>query len=93
MTAELVAQHPDPTAIIKTEHSVYEIDKDRCRVRRLTSDHDPTPRQGEDGDWKGYEDLRFMADGMFIIWGFTYSGIAQGTLTSRILEINGVDVT
>lgn len=93
MTSEALARQPEPTVIIKTTFSVYEVDRENCRIRRLTSDHEPTPRQGQDGEWRGYEDLRFMNDGMFIIWNHTYSGIAQGTLTSPIVEIAGVDVT
>jgi hypothetical protein len=90
MTADAVARQPEANVIVKTTFSVYEVDREQCRIRRLVSDHEPTPRQGPDGQWRSYEDLRYMADGMFIIWGHTYSGIAQGTLTSPILEINGV---
>lgn len=37
--------------------SVYEADTTNKKIRRLTGKNDPTPRQGEDGQYKSYESL------------------------------------
>lgn len=34
--------------------SVYEVNTDSKKIRRLNGSADPTPRQGKDGDWKSY---------------------------------------
>lgn len=38
----------------KTVYSVYELDLEGKRMRRLEGENDPTPRQGPDGEWKTY---------------------------------------
>lgn len=34
--------------------SVYEVNSDSKKIRRLSGVKDPTPRQGKDGEWRGY---------------------------------------
>lgn len=34
--------------------SVYELDRPREQVRRLEGSKNPTPRQGQDGEWKKF---------------------------------------
>lgn len=34
--------------------SVYEVDTEGKKIRRLQGKKDPTPRQGKDGEWRGY---------------------------------------
>jgi len=37
--------------------SVYEINTDSKKIRRLNGKADPTPRQGKDGEWRTYASL------------------------------------
>lgn len=37
--------------------STYEVDLENKRIRRLSGEHDPTPRQGRDGDWRSYLEI------------------------------------
>jgi hypothetical protein len=37
-----------------TENSLYEVDLAASRIRRLAGKENPTPRQGEDGEWKTF---------------------------------------
>jgi hypothetical protein len=34
--------------------SVYEVDTEAKKIRRFNGKKDPTPRQGKDGEWRGY---------------------------------------
>ncbi len=34
--------------------SVYEVDTESKKIRRLNGKADPTPRQGKDGEWQSY---------------------------------------
>lgn len=43
--------------IAYTLNSCYELDLVAKKVRRLKGKEDPTPRQGEDGEWKIYTDI------------------------------------
>lgn len=42
--------------------SVYEVDVTNKKIRRLSGTTDPTPRQGEDGEWKSYEDFGSLTE-------------------------------
>lgn len=72
--------------IVTTEHSIYQVDLKARVMRRLNSSHDPTPRQGVDGEWKAYDSLTprtpEVGTSIFIDWGE-----GRGTLTSLITEI------
>lgn len=37
--------------------SVYEVDADNKKLRRLTGRTDPTPRLGKDGEWRQYSEI------------------------------------
>jgi hypothetical protein len=37
--------------------STYEVDQDNKKIRRLKGKADPTPRQGQDGEWREYINL------------------------------------
>ena len=56
----------------QTEHSTYEWAPLVRMIRRVTSDHEPTPRQG-DGDWQPCQIVMFHSDGpegypAIIVW-------------------------
>lgn len=58
---------------ITTSGSVYEVDEKNHNIRRLIGKGDPTPRQGKDGEWRKYAELRpspleIGAQAM-IVWG------------------------
>lgn len=66
---------------VTTENSVYEIDVENLRTRRIKGIEDPTPRQGPDSEWKSYANLQFVDGGVFFDW----DGEGHGTLTSPIV--------
>lgn len=37
--------------------SVYIVNTDSKKIRRLNGVNDPTPRQGKDGEWRSYQEL------------------------------------
>ena len=37
--------------------SMYEVDLEEKKCRRLIGIQDPQPRQGKDGEWKNYKDI------------------------------------
>ena len=53
--------------------SVYEINTDSKKIRRLKGKEDPTPRQGKDGEWRPYVDTFpnpiQVGKGVVIAWG------------------------
>lgn len=71
--------------IIRTENSIYEVDPNDRRIRRLSGKKEPSRRQGEDGQWRFYEILHLGSIGepMFV----DYLGDGCGTLTSHVMEI------
>jgi hypothetical protein len=69
-----------------TENSVYEVDVTNKRVRRLVSTHEPTPRQGADGEWKEFASMSLLlAVGECVF--FDWDDFGHGTLTSPVVEI------
>jgi hypothetical protein len=58
--------------IFKTKTgSVYEVDAEANKIRRLQGKNAPTSRQGQDGDWKQYEYISppKVGSGVTIVWG------------------------
>ncbi len=70
--------------------SVYEMDVENQRVRRLNGPRDPTPRQGPDGEWRGYEKALLLETGkMLFVWRHDIvdgEAIARCTVTNRIVQ-------
>ena len=75
--------------------SLYELDEENCRVRRLLGVKDPTPRQGQDGEWTQFTEASAVIVGepVAFLWsmgsvdsngGFV---IAKTTLTSSVTKI------
>lgn len=86
---------------VTVTESVYEVDQEAKRIRRLSSSHDPTLRQGADGDWKPYKNLSGLEinQSVTILWGYTDQPteltasvpesclLAKQTITSAVKEI------
>ncbi len=69
--------------------SIYEIDEDNRRIRRLHGNSDPTPRQGADGEYKVYKEIMIAANkAMIIVWETTSNNdgdlICRTTATSAV---------
>jgi hypothetical protein len=76
--------------IFETQFSLYEADDDKPQVRRLAGFHDPTPRQGEDGEWKEYVEMSPVVVGEHVIicWRWnTERGVMETTITSLVEAI------
>jgi hypothetical protein len=77
--------------------SIYEVNEEEKKIRRLSGTNQPTERQGQDGEWKVYESLCSSSFGLLkeeepavIVWGFDElgnngSGILKTTVTSPIV--------
>lgn len=52
----------------ETKNSVYEIDEDRQRVRRLSGANTPTENFGSDGEWRGYEHWVLLPGGQALFY-------------------------
>jgi hypothetical protein len=82
--------------------SIYEIDEEAKKIRRLHGIKDPTPRQGNDGDWKDYKEIIIALNKqLIIVWGngtnANGEAIMKTTATSSIEAIgdslNAVAIT
>jgi len=78
--------------------SVYEVDCEDKKIRRLNGIKSPTARQGKDGEWKNYSDLLLTKGAScIIVWDakttplLTNSfGNLPSTITSIVIEILNV---
>jgi len=72
--------------------SLYEIDQENKKFRRLSGILDPTLRVGKDGAWKEYRsllpDVPTIDSVLMIVWRVTDDGTWQTTVTSPIEEID-----
>lgn len=73
-----------------TMNSIYEVDTENKRIRRLNGKDDPTPRQGPDGEWKPYLELMNdvkIGDPLIIAWTQdNNTGVVKTTMTSTIVS-------
>jgi hypothetical protein len=76
--------------------SAYEVDIGSNRIRRLSGVKDPTPRQGQDGQWHSYEHIDLeVGEGAWIHWNPDTTPLLQGnrfggapvTVTSEVVKI------
>lgn len=72
--------------------SLYEVDDENRMVRRLIGVKDPTPRQGEDGEWKRFENRTPILEnhGVAFVWSWdneSFVPTARSTITSPIKRI------
>lgn len=78
-----------PVVILRTEHSMYEVDQVRERVRRIGSTHEPTERMAvQDGVWMNYLDIKTTGGSVLFVWSYDDQGIAKCTLTSQLLDVS-----
>jgi hypothetical protein len=56
--------------IFRTQsNSVYEVDFDNKKVRRINGVNEPTARQGKDGEWRKYIDIVLKENTpCYIVW-------------------------
>jgi hypothetical protein len=73
-----------------TAFSIYEVDFDNRRVRRVSGVDRPTPRQGADGEWKSYLSVSMFDEGLLFQWGWNDDGTAKCTHTSKIVQVKEV---
>lgn len=68
--------------------SIYEIDQQSKKIRRLYGKLPSTERQGLDGEWKTYSHLTDVVVGkpVVIVWEVIES-VAKSTVTSVIKDI------
>lgn len=66
--------------------SVYEVDTEAKKIRRLNGKKDPTPRQGKDGEWRGYlgELTIQVGESVWISWADAHP------LTEETLSLLGI---
>ena len=74
------------TTVRTQSGSVYEIDD--CRVRRLSGERDPTPRQGPDGEWRTCMGI----SGPEVGWPMTFmwsvdENVIKATMTSPVVSV------
>lgn len=84
-------------SFVTASGSVYEVDQEKKQVRRLNGVNDPTPRQGQDGEWRIYKSITPIAVGyvVIIVWDRATTPLLEGspedaiptTMTSPIKEI------
>lgn len=65
--------------------SIYEFDQAKKQVRRIEGVHNPTPRQGKDGEWKAYASLHKVEGCLLITWNLEDTSI-PATITSPIIS-------
>lgn len=66
--------------------SLYEVDQENKKIRRLNGNADPTPRQGKDGEWRGYlNDLHIeVGQSVVIAWADAHQ------LTGETMSLLGI---
>lgn len=69
--------------------SVYEVDEDAPRMRRLSGKNKPTAYQGEDNTWRTYVDMTTvkLGESVMVVWEVTEPGMARTTLTTHVTSI------
>ena len=67
--------------------SLYEVDQENKKIRRLNGKRDPSPRQGKDGEWQGYlNDLSIVVgEPVIIAWA------AAHKLTKEACDFLGIE--
>jgi hypothetical protein len=76
--------------------SVYEVDQDNRKIRRLYGNLEPTKRQGNDNEWKEYETITPIEVGSAVIIGWKVlldnnEFLIQSTMTSLVLECSQIN--
>jgi hypothetical protein len=74
--------------IFTTEHSTYRTRRtdNGPEIMRVSSDHEPTPKQGLDGQWRPYQMMLYCLGSRAVIyWDVATHGL---TVTSRVMSID-----
>jgi hypothetical protein len=66
--------------------SVYEVDEAGHRMRRVTGEEPPTPRQGDDGAWKDYAVLSEVEVGKSVMIGWAVMKAENGETVAVKVE-------
>ena len=79
---------------VTTLNSIYQVDVDAKKVRKLTGLHPPTRNQSQTDDdgWRPYDTLVPYGSGLLIIWGVEEVNgeqILRQTFTSKVLNMEG----
>lgn len=74
---------------VHTENSVYEFDLPNFKVRRTEGNGAPTPRFGEDGEWRVYIEVSEIAVGETILirWPDGQPELRDFSVTSLVIAI------
>jgi hypothetical protein len=75
--------------------SLYEVDSDNRRIRRMIGVNNPSPRQGKDGEWRPYDTLILnLGESACIFWDPKTTPLLEGsggnipaTITSKVVKI------
>lgn len=73
--------------------SEYELNLTEKKIRRLTGTHGPTPRQGQDGEWRTFSaigpEVPCLGQTLLIEWGVqNEDGSEQCTVTSPVTSVH-----
>lgn len=75
---------------ITASGSMYEVDTDAKKIRRLIGKDNPTPRMGKDGEWRSYREVHpwplQKGQSVVIAWG---SDVELQEETKAIVEAGG----
>lgn len=79
----------------KTESgSIYEVDTESKRARRVSGEHEPTERQGRDGQWRRYLWVSPIKVGLPVFFTWDVEDIRyKGTLTSQAVDVQEIETT
>jgi len=84
-------KNPAEVQTIKTASgSTYEHDLSNGRIRRLEGTHNPTPRQGADGDWLPYEAIHgpLKEAPLVVLWSHQHGRM---TVTSPVVSYTNAE--
>jgi hypothetical protein len=75
--------------------SVYQLDEANQKIRRLSGVNAPTPRQGQDGEWRPYAEVMFIPNGSCLIHWYYDDDPVEGkigrcTMTSKVTKMEDV---
>lgn len=74
--------------------SKYEVDYAKKQIRRLFGNGEPTPRQGNDNEWKPYLEITDIVNDMpvLIVWG-QEDDVLKTTRTNYVISIEHDNTT
>lgn len=70
--------------------SLYEVNYDEKKIRRVTGTHDPTNHQGKDGEWKDFLEVNTDYGYLEVIWRIEKADggfIVRRTVSSNIVSM------